>query len=104
MIHAIEVVEDHVHLFLEFHPLTSLSEVVKFLKEGSPYRLFKLHPEPRKRYLGGNLWSSGKFFRSVGNVTTETIKHYIKESQGKLKAEFQSNGLRNSEQLKFDDF
>jgi hypothetical protein len=31
--------------------------------------LFRLHPELKKRYWGGNLWSSGKFFRSVGNVT-----------------------------------
>jgi len=49
--------------------------------------MFKLHPELKKRYWGGSLWSSGKFFRSVGNVTADTIKHYMKESQGKPKAE-----------------
>jgi putative transposase len=43
-IHAMEVVEDHVHLFLEFHPNISLSKVVQHLKGGSSYRLFKLHP------------------------------------------------------------
>jgi putative transposase len=86
-IHAMEIVEDHVHLFLEFHPSTPLSRVVQFLKGGSSYRMFKLHPELKKRYWGGSLWSSGKFFRSVGNVTADTIKHYIKESQGKPKAE-----------------
>ena len=48
--------------------------------------MFKLHPELKKRYWGGNFWSSGKFFRSVGNVTADTIKHYIKDSQGKPKA------------------
>ena len=88
-IHAMEVVEDHVHLFLEFHPSTSLSKVVQCLKGGSSYRMFKLHPELKKRYWGGSLWSSGKFFRSVGNVTADTISHYIKESQGKQKAEHQ---------------
>jgi len=30
--------------------------------------MFKLHPELKKRYWGGSLWSGGKFFRSVGNV------------------------------------
>src|SRR5665647_3110981 len=69
---------NHVHLFLEFHPSTSLSEVVQYLKGGSSYRLFKLHDELRTRYWGGSLWSSGKFYRSVGNVTADTIKHYIK--------------------------
>ena len=103
-IHAMEIVADHVHLFLEFHPSTSLSKVVQYLKGGSSHRLFKLHPELKKRYWGGNLWSSGKFFRSVGNVTADTIKHYIKESQGKPKAEFQSYGSRRSGQRRLDDF
>jgi len=44
-IHAMEIVADHVHLFLEFHPSASLSKVVQFLKGGSSYRMFKLHPE-----------------------------------------------------------
>ena len=94
--HAMEVVEDHVHLFLEFHPSTSLSEVVQYLKGGSSYRLFKLHPELREKYWGGSLWSSGKFYRSIGNVTADTIKHYINDSQGKPKPEFRSNRTKRS--------
>ena len=84
-IHAMEIVADHVHLFLEFHPSTSLLKAVQYLKGGSSLRLFKLHPELKKRHWGGNLWSSGKFFRSVGNVTSDTIKHYIRESRGNRK-------------------
>ncbi len=49
-IHAIEIVADHVHLFLEFNPSTSLSKVVQYLKGSSSHRLFKLHPELKKRY------------------------------------------------------
>ena len=90
-IHALEVVDNHVHLFLEFRPSTSLSEVVQYLNGGSSYRLFKLHPELRTRYWGGSLWSSGKLYRSAGNVTADTIKHYITESQGKPKTEVQSH-------------
>ena len=103
-IHALELAEDHVHLFLEFHPSTPLSKAVQYLKGGSSYRMFKLHPELRKRYWGGSLWSSGKFFRSVGNVTADTIKHYIEESQGKPKKAFQSHRSRVSGQLRLDDF
>ncbi len=103
-IHAMELAEDHIHLFLQFHPSTSLSNVVQFLKGGSSYRLFKLHPELKKRYWGGNLWSSGKFFRSVGNVTADTIKHYINESQGKTKKAFQPLRSRGSGQLRLNDF
>ena len=103
-IQAMELTEDHIHLFLEFHPSTSLSNVIQFLKGGSSYRLFKLHPELKKRYWGGNLWSSGKFFRSVGNVTADTIKHYINESQGKTKKAFQPFRSRGSGQLRLSDF
>lgn len=99
-----EIVDDHVHLFLEFRPSYSLSRVVQFLKGGSSYRMFKLHPELKKRYWGGSLWSSGKFFRSVGNVTADTIQHYIKESQGKPKAESKVCRSRESGQRRLDDF
>ena len=103
-IHAMEIVEDHVHLFLEFHPTISLSKVVQCLKGGSSYRMFKLHPELKRRYWGGSMWSSGKFFRSVGNVTADTISHYIKESQGKQKAEHQLRKPKDSGQRRLDDF
>ena len=102
--YMLEVVEDHVHLFLEFHPNISLSKVVQHLKGGSSYRLFKLHPELREKYWGGSLWSSGKFYRSIGNVTADTIKHYINDSQGKPKKEFRSSRIKKSGQLKLSDF
>jgi putative transposase len=50
-IHAMEVIGNHVHLFLEFHPNNSLSEVIQYfqyLKGGSSYRLFKLHRDLKK--------------------------------------------------------
>ncbi|MDD1749578.1 MAG: IS200/IS605 family transposase, partial [Methanothrix sp.] len=50
------------------------------------------------------LWLSGKFFRAIGNVTADTIKHYIKESQGKPKSEFQLRRSKGSGQRRLDDF
>jgi len=102
--HAMEIVDNHVHLFLEFHPSNSLSEVIQYLKGGSSYRLFKLHPDLKKWYWGGSLWSNGKFYRSVGNVTADTIKHYIKESQGIPSEESQLHRFMRSEQRRLDDF
>jgi putative transposase len=60
-----------------------MSDVIKHLKGESAVLLFRMHPELRKRLWKGNLWSAGKFYRSVGNVTADTIKHYINESQHK---------------------
>ena len=103
-IHAMEVVDNHVHLFLELHPSNSLSEAIQYLKGGSSYRLFKLHPDLKKQYWGGSLWSNGKFYRSVGNLTADTIKHYIKESQGKTIEEPQLHRFVRAEQRRLDDF
>ena len=80
---SLHVADDHMHLFLEFHPSDSLSDVIKHLKGESAVLLFRMHPELRKRLWKGSLWSAGKFYRSVGNVTADTIKHYINESQHK---------------------
>ena len=66
--------------------------------------MFKLHPELREKYWGGNLWSSGKFYRSIGNVTADTIRHYINDSQGKQKKEIRSSRKKKSGQMKISDF
>ena len=82
MIHALEVMPDHVHLFLSFKPSVSVSRVFQNLKGISARRLFQKFPELRKRYWGGHLWSEGKFYRSVGSTTDRAVKLYIECSQG----------------------
>jgi REP element-mobilizing transposase RayT len=32
-------------------------------------------------FTHGHFWSPGKFFRSVGNTTSEAVEHYISSSQ-----------------------
>ena len=78
-----QVMEDHVHLFLSMKPTHNLSSVIQCLKGISSKHLREMYPELRA--YGSKLWSAGKFFRSVGSVTAETVEYYIKESQGKQK-------------------
>ena len=78
---ALEVMEDHVHLFLEMHPTHSLSKTFQLFKGISARKLFWRFPSLKKKLWGGHLWSRGKFFRSVGVVTSERVEYYIKESQ-----------------------
>ena len=81
-IHALEVMQDHVHLFAEFKPSFSISKVIQLFKGYSAYRILKEFPYLKDTYLRkGHFWSAGKFYRSVGNVTADTIDHYIKCSQ-----------------------
>ena len=81
-IFALEIQPDHVHLFVDFPPNYSASKVVQLFKGISAYKILHKFPSLRRTLLRRNhFWSAGKFYRSVGNVTAETIQHYIKQSQ-----------------------
>ena len=81
-IYELRVMPDHVHLFVEIPPTMSVSRALQLFKGISSYKLFRQHPWLRRHFKNGHFWSPGKFFRSVGNVTADTIQHYISQSQG----------------------
>jgi len=81
-LHALEVMPDHLHIFLEVPPTKSMAQVIQLLKGKTAYHLFRVFPELRVMFWRGHLWSGGKFFRSVGSVTADVIEHYILESRG----------------------
>jgi len=81
--HGLRVVElfvmpDHVHLVVGVPPTMAPSKAFQLLKGGSAYELFKAHPNMRKRYPRGHLWSPGTCFRSVGDADLETVKQYVR--------------------------
>ena len=86
-----QVMEDHVHLFLSMKPNQDISSVIQYLKGISSKHLREMYPE-LKAY-GRKLWSAGKFYRSVGSVTADTVEYYIKESQGKPKESIECSKL-----------
>ena len=78
-IDTMEVVEDHVHIFLEAPPRYSPADVVQIMKSISAREMFKKYPKIRKQLWAGELWNDGYFVRSVGdNVTADIIRKYIK--------------------------
>lgn len=78
-IDTLEVMPDHVHLFLLAPPKYSPSRVVQILKSISAREVFRRYPWLRKQLWGGELWSDRYFVRSVGDeVTAEVIRRYIK--------------------------
>ena len=77
-IEAMEIAEDHVHIFLGFAPRYSISQVVQRLKGQSARRIFQMFPEVKKELWGGELWEDGYFVRTVGGkVTKDIIKKYV---------------------------
>ena len=79
-LYALEVMPDHIHCFVEIPPTMSISKALGLLKGYSSYKLFSKHKWLRTYFRKGHLWSPGKFFRSVENVTAEAIQNYISQT------------------------
>ncbi len=78
-IYGLKVMPDHIRLFVECPPTIPVSKALQIFKGGSAYQLFRKYHNLRryKNFRKGHFWTPGKFFRFVGNVTSETIQHYI---------------------------
>ena len=80
-IYELHVAVDHIHLFVEMPTTISVSKALQLFKGYSAFMLLQKHPWLRNYFTKGHFWSPGKFFRSVGNTTTEAVQHYIVSSQ-----------------------
>ena len=80
-IYELHIAVDHVHLFVEMPTTMSVSKALQLFKGYSSFKLLQKHPWLRNHLRKGHFWSPGKFFRSVGNTTSEAVKHYIASSQ-----------------------
>ena len=76
---ALEVMPDHLHLFISVPPFDSPTEIVKVFKGVTALRLFKKFPELRNEYWKGKLWSPSYYVGTAGHVSAETIRKYIEE-------------------------
>ncbi len=95
-IDTMEVMEDHVHIFVEVPPRYSPARVVQVMKSISAREVFSKFPELRKQLWAGELWNDGYFVRSVGDkVTADIIRRYI-EYQAHEDDSIQLNMFDNS--------
>ena len=75
---TMEVMDDHVHIFIEVPPKYSPAEVVQIMKSISARETFRKFPKLKKQLWAGELWNDGYFVRSVGDkVTADIIRKYI---------------------------
>ena len=78
VIDTMEVMPDHVHLFLSFPPRCSIAEAVKILKSWSARKMFEEFAWLERKLWGGELWGDGYFVRTVGDkVTVDVIRRYL---------------------------
>lgn len=78
----IEIMPDHVHLFVRADPHTSPGEIAKTLKSLSAVRVFYEFPKIKKqKFWGSGLWSSSTYFGSVGHISEDVIRRYIQDQK-----------------------
>jgi putative transposase len=73
---ALEIMPDHLHLFVSSHPNILIHNLIKAFKGRSSNLLRKEYPELLKL---PSLWTHSYFVSTAGNVSSETIKKYIQE-------------------------
>ncbi len=74
---ALNVQEDHVHLFLSALPSTAPSLIANTLKGITARQVFKRFPEAKKQLWGGSFWSRSYYVGTVGEMTEASVKKYI---------------------------
>ena len=80
-IENMEIMPDHVHLFIKTKPTASAHWIVQQLKGYTSHELRKKFPELRSRLP--TLWTRSYYCESVGHTSENTIKKYIEDQKGK---------------------
>ena len=82
---AVEVMPEHVHLFLSAPAKFSPAEIVGLFKGITSHRLRKEFESIRHPCWGGQatLWAEGYSVGTAGHVSAQTIQRYIEESHQK---------------------
>lgn len=81
-IKALEIMPDHVHIFVDCPQTVAPCDIARTLKSISAIEMFKEYPQLKRFYArAGVLWSAGYFISSVGHISETTVKKYIEEQK-----------------------
>ncbi|MGQ3330834.1 IS200/IS605 family transposase [Halorubrum sp. FL23] len=79
---ALEVADDHVHLFVQTDPKHSPADVARQFKSYSGKYLLERYPEIREAYFwSGGFWKVGYYVGTTGAVSEEVVERYIEETE-----------------------
>lgn len=73
---ALEIMPDHIHLFLSVPPKYAIADVVKQLKGNTAIQLRRIFPELKKQSWSA-LWAKGYYISTAGFVSQEQVRKYI---------------------------
>lgn len=104
---ALEVMPDHIHLFVGARPTHTPFKIINKLKGNTSIQLRRCFPN--LKYLGyrlhykkfSSLWADGYYCGSAGHVSQDSVRRYILEQWGKDVFEYNVYG---DPQRKIGDF
>ena len=80
-----EVMPEHVQLFIEASPDDAPSSIASTLKPISTVHIFTAFPKLKERkFWGSGLWSRGCYYGSVGAITEENVEKYIENQKSNI--------------------
>ena len=107
---ALEVMPDHIHLFIGAKPTHRPCDIIHKLKGNTSIQLRRVFPDLKylgyKNHFGNgfdNLWATGYYCGSAGHVSQDAVRRYIEEQQGKDVFEYNVFG-DPTRQSKIGDF
>ncbi len=80
-VHALEVMPDHVHVFVETDVRRAPAQIARLLKGTTSNRLRQEFKHLRSKLP--TLWSRSYFMATVGTVSEATVRRYIESQKGK---------------------
>ena len=80
-IETMEIMPDHIHLFIKTPPTLAPHFVIQQLKGYSARILRTKYPELVRKLP--NMWTRSYYIESVGHISEDTIRHYIEEQKNK---------------------
>jgi len=75
---ALEIMSNHIHIFIQSSPLLSVSFIVKHLKGFTSFKLRKSFVELN---LYKHLWTPSYYCESIGHINQATVIKYINDQK-----------------------
>ena len=91
---SIEVMPDHLHLFIQTDPLISPSRIVQIIKSISAVKIFTTFKKLKgEKFWGSGLWSKSYYVGTVGNMSKDVVQKYINNQKSNSSTETSSRGI-----------
>ena len=74
----LNIQRDHIHMIVQLKQTNSVSKSMQKLKGGSSKVIRSEFPDLKEFLWGENFWSEGYFAETVGRVSEDMIRQYVK--------------------------